>query len=312
MSVACFGELLIDFVANETGVTVGEASGFLKKPGGAPANVAVAVRRLGHTSAMLTQVGDDPFGHYLAGVLDAENVNTHGIRFSAEARTSLAFVSLRADGERSFTFYRHPGADMLMRPETLALDVIDAHEVFHFGSISLISEPSRSATLSAADYARSRGRLISYDPNLRLALWPDAEAARAGMLTGLDYANIVKISAEELEFLTGGNDPAPLWRDTTKALIVTQGADGATLYTSSTDSGRHVPGFRVAAVDTTGAGDGFVGGLLVSLLECGGDYNAVENVRFANAVGALTSTQYGAIPALPTREQVEAFLRQLA
>src|SRR5688572_16764288 len=125
MSVICFGELLIDFVASETGVTVGEASGFVKAPGGAPANVAVGVARLGHPSAFLGQVGDDPFGHFLEGVLRADKVDTRGLRFSPEARTALAFVSLQADGERSFVFYRHPSADMLMRPEDVALDVID-------------------------------------------------------------------------------------------------------------------------------------------------------------------------------------------
>src|SRR5688572_3112966 len=172
MSVVCLGELLIDFVATESGVTVGEASGFLKKPGGAPANVAVAVKRLGNPSAFLTQVGDDPFGHYLAGVLDAEGVDTRGVRFSSAARTALAFVSLASDGDRSFMFYRHPSADMLMQPQDINLDVIDAGSIFHFGSITLISEPSRSATIYAVEYARSRGKLISYDPNLRLALWP--------------------------------------------------------------------------------------------------------------------------------------------
>src|SRR5688572_10328652 len=125
MSIVSFGELLIDFVALESVVEVGDASGFEKKAGGAPANVAVAVKRLGHDSGFLTQLGDDPFGHYLAGVLEAEQVETRGIRFSSEARTALAFVSNKANGDRSFMFYRHPSADILMRPEDVALDVID-------------------------------------------------------------------------------------------------------------------------------------------------------------------------------------------
>lgn len=309
MSIACMGELLIDFVAIESGVTVGEASGFQKKPGGAPANVAVAVKRLGHGSAFITQLGNDPFGHYLAGVVEAEGVDISGIRFTDKARTPLAFVSLRADGERSFMFYRHPSADMLMEPKDVAHDVIDAHDIFHYGSITLIDEPVRSATLSAVEYARSRGKLISYDPNLRLALWPSADAARAGMLNGLDYAQIVKVSDEELEFLTGGSDVGPLWRDSLTLIIVTHGAEGASIYTRS--GVHHSPGFRVQAVDTTGAGDGFVGGLLVRILEYGDDYPAhlPEIARFANAVGALATTQRGAIPALPTRETVEAFLK---
>lgn len=312
MSIVCFGELLIDFVATESGVTVGEAAGFLKKPGGAPANVAVAVKRLGHDSAFITQLGDDPFGHYLAGVLEAEGVDTRGVRFTSEARTALAFVSNRADGERSFMFYRHPSADMLMRPEDVPLDVIDGKRIFHYGSITMISEPSRSATLSAVEYARSRGKLISYDPNLRLALWPDADAARAGMLAGMDYAHVLKVSDEELDFLTGAQDVTPLWREGMQVIIVTHGAEGATVYTRN---GHHrAPGFRVKAVDTTGAGDGFVAGVLVRMLEYGDDFAAhlPEIVRFANAVGAITTTERGAIPSLPTRAQVDDFLRKQA
>jgi fructokinase len=309
MSIACMGELLIDFVAIESGVTVGEASGFQKKPGGAPANVAVAVKRLGHDSAFLTQLGNDPFGHYLAGVVSAEGVDISGVRFTDKARTPLAFVSLRSDGERSFMFYRHPSADMLMEPGDVALDVIDQHAIFHYGSITLIGEPVRSATLAGVRHAKAQGKLISYDPNLRLALWPSADAAREGMLFGLNYAQIVKVSDEELEFLTGGDDVTALWRGDLRLIVVTHGAGGASLYTR--ESVHHAPGFSVQAVDTTGAGDGFVGGLLVRLLEFGGDYPAhlPDIARFANAVGALATTERGAIPALPTRDKVEEFLK---
>jgi fructokinase len=309
MSVVSLGELLIDFVALESGVSVGEASGFLKAPGGAPANVAVAVARLGQESAFLGQVGDDPFGHFLAEVLEAESVDVRGLRFSDEARTALAFVSLAEGGERSFVFYRHPSADMLMKPEDVALDVIDRGRIFHFGSITTIHEPARSATIKAVEYARARNLLISYDPNLRLALWPDADSAREGMLAGMEYAHVVKISDEELEFMTGGTDVTPLWRDGMRLIVVTHGAGGATAYTPGGQP-VHVDGFRVTSEDTTGAGDGFVAGLLVSILENPDDYlNKLEPIlRFANAVGALTTTNRGAIPALPSRQQVEAFL----
>lgn len=307
MSVVCFGELLIDFVALESGVAVGEASGFHKAPGGAPANVAVAVARLGHESAFIGQVGDDPFGAYLEGVLRAERVDVSGLRFTSEARTMLAFVSLAADGERSFVFYRNPSADMLMRPEDVLLDVIDGRRIFHFGSITLSTEPSRTATLMAADYAHSRGMLLSYDPNLRLSLWPDAESARHGMLTGLNYANIVKVSDEEVQFLTGSADIAPLWRDGLQIIVVTHGAGGASVYTRKERF--DYPGFRVNAVDTTGAGDAFVGALLVGILEHWGDHLTYlkDILCFANAAGALATTQRGAIPALPTRAAVDAF-----
>jgi len=310
MRVVCFGELLIDFVALESGVEVGDASGFHKAPGGAPANVAVGVARLGHEAAFLGQVGDDPFGHYLSGVLAQANVDVSGLRFSGAARTALAFVSLGPGGERSFSFYRHPSADMLMRPEDVALDVIDTAQAFHFGSITLIGEPSRAATLRAADHARARGLLVSYDPNLRLALWPDADAARAGMQIGLDYADIVKISEDEVDFLVDG-DVAQLWREQTKLVVVTYGAGGSAAYVRGQPEpvARHT-GYTVTSVDTTGAGDGFVAGLLAGILEHHDDYlDRLEALLcFANGVGALATTQRGAIPALPTRAQVDAFV----
>ncbi len=305
MSIICFGELLIDFVALESGVTVDQASGFIKAPGGAPANVAVGVTRLGHPAAFIGQVGADPFGHFLVDVLESEGVDVSGLRFHADARTALAFVALAEGGERSFVFYRHPSADMLMTPDDVATDVIAGGKIFHFGSITLINEPSASATHHAAQTARAHDLIISYDPNLRLALWPDADSARAGMLAGLDYAHIVKISDEEVVFLTGGDDIRPLWRQQTKLIIVTHGADGATAYTPDA-APLHVPGMPVQAVDTTGAGDSFVAGLLTSILENPEDYlDKLESIlRFANVCGALTTTQRGAIPALPLREQV--------
>lgn len=312
MSVVCLGELLIDFVALESGVQVGEASGFQKAPGGAPANVAVAVARLGYYSAFLGMVGDDPFGYFLSDVLEAEGVDIRGLKFSEEARTALAFVSLAEDGERSFMFYRHPSADMLMKPDDVNTDIIESGQVFHFGSITLITEPSRSATVKAARYAREHDLLVSYDPNLRLALWPDAEAARAGMRLGLDYAHIVKISDDELQFLAGG-DVNNLWRDGMKLIVVTHGAGGSTAYPRD-GAPVSVPGFSIDTVDTTGAGDGFVAGLLVGILEHPGEYlqEMKPVLQFANAVGALTATHRGAIPALPVRAQVEHFLKTAA
>jgi len=234
-----------------------------------------------------------------------------GLRFTDEARTMLAFVSLAEGGERSFVFYRHPSADMLMEPEDVATDVIDAGAVFHFGSITMIGEPSRSATLRAVQYALDNNLIVSYDPNLRLPLWPSAEEARTGMLTGLDYAHIVKVSDEELEFLTGGHDVKPLWRDTTRLIVVTHGEKGATAYTH--DKQVLQPSYRVTPVDTTGAGDGFVAGLLVGILENRNIYEdrLAEILKFANAVGALTTTNRGAIPALPMRIQVDHFVETI-
>lgn len=308
MSVLSFGELLIDFVALEMGVTVGDASGFIKAPGGAPANVAAAVARLGYTSAFMGQVGDDPFGAHLAGVLADAGVNIDGLTYSEEARTALAFVSNTADGDRSFMFYRHPSADMMMRPEDVKPSVIDAHEAFHYGSITLIHEPAKSALLMALDYAVANQKFISYDPNLRLPLWESAEAAKTGMLSGLDFANLLKISDEELLFLTGGDDVAPLWRERTEMICVTYGPAGAAVHLrdGSTIAG---DGYAVQARDTTGAGDAFVAAMLIGILEHRADYaeKMPEILDFANAVGALTCLKEGAIPSLPTMAEARAF-----
>lgn len=312
--IAC-GELLIDFVSTQTGVTLAQAPAFVKAAGGAPANVAVGVARLGYRAGFMGQVGEDDFGHFLAETVAEAGVDVGGLRFSSAARTALAFVSLRADGERSFMFYRHPSADMLWRPEDVDAAYAASARIFHYGSITLIGEPSRSATLAALAHARGGGALISYDPNLRIHLWPSAEAARAGMLDGLQYADLVKVSEEELCFLTGIEDlaagAARLWHDRLRLLVVTQGAAGCTYFTPR-EYGR-VPPFAVQPVDTTGAGDGFVAGLLAGLLDGGLTWEraAVEAaLRLGNAVGALTTTQRGAIPALPTRRQVEQFVRQ--
>lgn len=308
MSVLSFGELLIDFVALEKGVAVGDASGFVKAPGGAPANVAAAVARLGYPSAFMGQVGADPFGRHLAQVLAEEKVDISGLTYSSEARTALAFVSNTADGDRSFMFYRHPSADMLMQPQDVDTTVIDKHDVFHHGSITFIREPAASALRLALDQAMARDKFISYDPNLRLPLWDSAEAAKAGMLAGLDSANLLKISDEELTFLTGGDDVAPLWRERTEMICVTYGAKGAVAHLKDGTTVKQ-GGYSVAATDATGAGDAFVAAMLIGILDNRDDWRAKlpEILDFANAVGALTCLSKGAIPALPTMTEARAF-----
>jgi len=343
--ISC-GELLIDFVPTVSGVTLAEAPAFKKAPGGAPGNVAVGAARLGQRVGFMGQVGDDEFGRLLADTLRADGVDTTGLRFSRAARTALAFVSLRADGEREFMFYRHPSADMLWRPEDVDTAYAGQTRIFHFGSISLISEPSRSATLTAVAAARAGGAIISYDPNLRLPLWPSAEEARAGLLLGWQHGEIIKVSEEELVFLSGSTDDSTetsaslrrergstelaevsversveplaevlaegarrLWHNSLRLLVVTQGPRGSSYFTPSASG--HVAGFKAKPVDTTGAGDGFVAGLLSGLLECDLAWNEDDlrrALRLGNAVGALTTQERGAIPALPTRAVVDAFL----
>jgi len=315
-TVLAHGELLIDFVPTVSGVTLIEAPAFIKAPGGAPANVAVGLARLGVSAGFLGQVGDDAFGRFLAQTLHDNGVDISTLKFSTEARTALAFVSLKADGERDFMFYRHPSADMLYSPADVDGDAaaIKAAKCFHYGSISLIGEPSRSAAFHAIELASKAGALISYDPNLRLPLWPSAEAARVGMLSAWKHAHVIKVSEEELEFLTGLSDVTAavkqLWHANLRALFITRGKDGCYYFTSKFNGA--VGGFSVTAVDTTGAGDGFVAGILKGLLDEPRGFDDEDVLRrlcrYANAVGAITTTKRGAIPALPTQADVAALI----
>ncbi|XP_054801444.1 probable fructokinase-7 [Prosopis cineraria] len=315
--VVCLGEMLIDFVPTEAGVSLAEASAFKKAAGGAPANVAVGISRLGGSSAFIGKVGKDEFGYMLANILKQNNVNIAGVRFDADARTALAFVTLRADGEREFLFFRHPSADMLLHESELDQNLLKQARIFHYGSISLIDEPCKSAHLAAMSIAKKSGAILSYDPNLRLALWPSAEAARNGIMNIWDQADIIKISEDEITFLTGGDDPYDdnvvlnkLFHPNLKLLIVTEGSEGCRYYTKEF-KGR-VAGVKVKAVDTTGAGDSFVGGLLYSVASDLSIFQDEKKLRkalyFANVCGALTVTQKGAIPALPTKEDVLQFM----
>ncbi|KAK7261617.1 hypothetical protein RIF29_27932 [Crotalaria pallida] len=309
--IVSFGEMLIDFVPTVSGVSLAEAPGFLKAPGGAPANVAIAVARIGGQAAFVGKLGDDEFGHMLAGILKENGVRADGITFDQGARTALAFVTLRADGEREFMFYRNPSADMLLKPEELNLELIRSAKVFHYGSISLIVEPCRSAHLKALEVAKEAGALLSYDPNLRLPLWPSPEEAREQILSIWDKADLIKVSDVELEFLTGSDkiddeSALSLWHPNLKLLLVTLGEHGSKYYTKNFHGS--VEAFHVKTVDTTGAGDSFVGSLLAKIVD---DQSILEDearlrevLKFANATGAITTTKKGAIPALPKEEDV--------
>lgn len=232
----------------------------------------------------------------------------------------LAFVSLGSDGEREFMFYRHPSADMELTPEEIPDDLIANATIFHYGSISLIAEPCRSATFHALEIAKKSNLLISYDPNLRLALWENAKQARREMLGGMRYADVVKINDDELEFLTGirnfEDGAKQLLKLGPSLIVVTLGSEGCSFYSASAQG--RIPGYPIQAIDTTGAGDSFVAGLLSGLLNHVTPYTPFvvpdkeileETCRFANAAGALTSLSRGAIPSLPTRTQVKTFLR---
>lgn len=318
----CLGEALIDLVSTTSGVALIEAPAFKKAPGGAPANVAVGLARLGVKAGFIGKVGDDDFGHFLARVLCDNGVDTSQMRFEKTARTALAFVSLKEGGERDFMFYRHPSADMLLRPEEVAPEYIAQARAFHYGSISLIGQPSRNATLRAVDLARKHGLILSCDPNLRLPLWGDPQRACEGMKTAIGQAHVVKVSEEELAFVTGlsgvEEGSQQLLEGGAQLVAVSLGARGC--YYATRKARGHVTGWAVEPVDTTGAGDGFVAGMLAGLLEMleprqsAGDLSPAslrEIFGFANGVGALTTLKRGAIPALPTRSRVEQFLREV-
>ncbi len=309
--VVCTGELLIDFVPTVSGVGLDGAETFRKAAGGAPANVAVGVARLGVSSAFMGKVGEDGFGHFLADTLAAAGVDTGPLLFAPGAPTSLAFVSLAADGEREFLFYRQTAADTLFAADEVDEAALRGCKVLHYGSISLIGEPSRSATLHAVARARAFGVRRSYDPNLRLALWADAASAREGMLLGLRQAEIVKIGAEEVAFLTGEADVArgvrALWHDELLLVAVTAGRAGCRWFTREASGA--VPGYDVTAVDATGAGDAFMAGLLAEWVGTAEPLADLERIcRVANAAGAVTTTSRGAIPSLPDRAAVERLM----
>lgn len=317
--VYTLGEALVDFVPTVSGGTLKDVDNFKKAPGGAPANVAVSVAKLGCKAFFIGKLGADAFGDFLVDTLRDEGVNCSYILQTPEAKTGLAFVSLREDGERDFIFYRNPSADMLLCEADIHENWFRCGDMLHFGSISLIQDPFRQATTTAIHYARKNGCLISYDPNLRLPLWPDAQTARTTILDHLIYADIVKISEEELEFLTGTSNEAgvrELFVGNVKLIVLTLGAAGSVAYTAGGDNRVPVQGFKVKAIDTTGAGDAFVAGILSKLMKANittenfeqvlNDSNFLTEIQiFSNANGALASAKRGAICALPTLLEVE-------
>lgn len=316
MDILCLGELLIDMFPAEVGRSMTEVSAFHPKPGGAPANVAVAAARLGAQSGFIGKVGDDTFGHFLENVLKHEGVDTQGMRYDAQARTTLVFIAMPDVHTAEFVFYRNPGADMLLHPDELSETSLQSTACLHFGSLSLINEPIRSATLRAIEIAHGSGALISFDVNYRPALWTSRDEARQRVIETLPKVDLVKVNEIELDLLTGSEEleigTQALLSHGPKLCVVTLGAEGS-FFQNGEDWG-FIPGFEVETVDATGCGDAFIAGLLTQLVKHGqtpGQSSAKEltnTLRYANAVGALTALNQGVIPALPYAEQVEEFL----
>ena len=309
IDITAIGEILIDMT--QSGVTEQGIPRYDANPGGAPANLAVAASRLGARTAFVGRVGDDSYGAFLRRTLQQNGVDVTGLSVDSREHTTLAIVSLDEKGERSFSFYRDPSADVALRFENVPRELLENTRLLHFGSVSLTAEPSRSATLRAVQAAKAAGALISYDPNYRPSLWRDSDTAITAMSEPLAYADILKVSDEELPLLTGTDDlekgTAALRDKGIRLVLVTLGPDGA--YYRLGDSTGHVPGAPCRVGDTNGAGDTFFGAALSRLVGWGLDGLTVprleEAIAFANRAASITTSRHGAIPAMPTLAEME-------
>lgn len=298
--IITLGETLIDFTPLDN-----DNRDFRKNPGGAPANVAVALVRLGAKVSFIGKVGDDLFGKFLLNKLKEENVDITSTFSTKKARTAITFVSLDEKGDRSFEFYIDPSADRFLKPEEIKEKVFEDNKIFHFGSISLIDEPAQSATLKAIKLAKKNNNLVSYDPNLRLSLWNSVKEAKKIIVSVLDKCDILKVSKEELKFITEKSDiesGIKLIRNNYNIpyIFVTDGNKGSYSYYSKLE---YTEAYKVETVDTTGAGDAFVAGILYN-------FNKVEKKRiddefikkatqFANYLASQAVTHKGAMTSLP-------------
>ena len=315
IDVAALGELLIDFTHN--GASAQGNPFYEANPGGAPCNVLAMLAKLGKRTAFIGKVGDDQFGHFLRQVGLEAGISMDGLVVDTHSHTTLAFVKTAENGDRDFSFYRDPGADALLTPDEVPEDIIARSKIFHFGSLSLTGEPVRSATQKAVALARAEGCILSFDPNLRPPLWSSLEQAREQINWGLAQCDVLKISDDELLFLTGERDfnagAAKLNAQfpNLQLVNVTAGAQGSISYYQ----GLRVfqPGLSLGGViETTGAGDTFCACVLNFLLEHGLEQLTSEELswmlRFANAAAYLVTTRRGAIRSMPEPEQVLALL----
>ena len=294
------GELLIDFQSVGTG-GLKDTKQFVKNAGGAPANVCVQAVKLGQKAVYLTKVGGDGFGDFLIEALNGEGVDTSHILRSDKYDTSLAFVSFKEDGEREFVFYRKAAADLHFTAEEFKDIEFEKGDILEFGSVALKTAEAKRAHLALIEKAKKAGATVCFDPNLRFNLWDSASELKSAVNEFLPYADVVKVGADELDFLTGGSIEA-VFAGGLKILLVTDGGKGAKLYLAD---GRKFAcnGYKVKAVDTTGAGDSFFGGFIAQLME--GKTSYQEMLDFACKCGAYTTTGYGAIPAMGNKEKIE-------
>lgn len=313
--VYAIGELLIDFMPNTIG-DLKHITSFTKAPGGAPANVCGCVSTLGGDAQFIGQVGKDAFGDYLKETLSNTGVDVTTLYQTTEANTALAFVALKNDGNREFSFYRNPSADMLLsyeqiKPLSLQKDIL------HFCSVSLIDYPIKQTHKRLIDDFIASNGIISFDPNLRLSLWSDHDKLKKTVHDFIPKADILKVSDEELTFITGITDTSEaiqsLFVGRVKAVLYSRGKHGSSLYLK--DKKREYNGFKVEAIDTTGAGDAFIGAVLYQIQQMKKPVEEItlnewdDLMRFSNGVAALTTTKKGAINSLPTLEEVVGFIK---
>ena len=316
--VTALGELLIDFapVSADAGLYPTLAA----KPGGAPPNYLAALAAYGAKTALLSKVGADAFGKLLIQTLKDTGIETAGIVEDPSVFTTLAFVTLDAAGDRSFSFARKPGADTCLRFEELQLRLIDEAKIFHFGTLSLTDQPARETTQKAVGYAKAGGKLITFDPNLRASLWDDLEEAKTQILWGLGRADIVKISDEEVEFLWGCSEQEGarrlLGEFGVKLAMVTMGPRGAWLKNINAEIHTKCPPYK--PIDTTGAGDIFGGSAVSRILRYGKapeelcKEELIEIAVFAGAAASLSTQKHGGIPSVPREEEVYAAISEMS
>lgn len=312
--VVALGELLVDFTENgisEQGNPILEAN-----PGGAPCNVLAMLHKLGRKTSFIGKVGDDSLGHMLKNAASESGIDMSNLVMDSEIHTTLAFVHTFSDGEREFSFYRNPGADMMLTKDEVSEDVIKSAKIFHFGTLSMTHDGIRTATEYAINIAKENGLLLSFDPNLREPLWNSLEDAKKAITYGLSKCDILKISDNELEFMTGTTDYTEGVRQLRKSydlplIFVTLGKDGSRAYYN--DIMVEAKSFtNVETIEKTGAGDTFTGCALHSILEIGIENLTEENLKktllFANAGAALITTKRGALKVMPEQEEIEALM----
>ena len=312
--VTALGELLIDFTQN--GTSEQGNSLFEANPGGAPCNVLAILSKLGHKTAFIGKVGKDSFGKQLKKVLAEVGIDATYLYMDDEIHTTLALVHTFADGDRDFSFYRNPGADMMLKEEEIPEDLIKSSKIFHFGTLSMTHERVRAATKKALDIAKKSGCIISFDPNLRPPLWDSLETAREQVLYGLNYCDILKISDNEIQWLTGEEDYTDgvnwiLDRFEIPLILVSMGKEGSRAYYKGSMV-EVAPFLQKNTIETTGAGDTFGGCVLHYILEHGlenlTEENLREMLRFANAAAALITTRKGALKVMPSVEEISGIL----